>query len=173
MDFISLLDETHPHAILYASSMACSGVVIGDIDGDGRPDVFLAGGAGKNALFRNSGAAGELKFEDITAKSPGLDGGTRWATGAAFGDVDGDGDLDLYVCHYDAANALLLNNGGGVFEDVTEAWGCGVIDSSHSASFCDYDRDGDLDLYVLTNRYEDPEGYRGGEGITMEGGRPA
>jgi hypothetical protein len=173
MDFMTSVDESHEHKYLYRSGSAFGGVAIGDVDGDGRPDVFLAGAARRSALFRNTSEAGKLAFAEITDRSPGLDGGDRWEVGAAFGDVDGDGDLDLYVCHYDAPNALYINDGKGKFAEQTAAWGCGVVDASHTASFCDYDRDGDLDLFVLTNRYEDTAGYRGGEGVTVKDGRPA
>ena len=170
--FKTTVDDTHEHRYLYRSGSAFGGVAIGDVDGDGRADVFLAGAAGKSALFRNVTEGGKLAFADITGRSPGLDGGALWQVGASFGDVDGDGDLDLYVCHYDAPNALYINDGRGKFTEQTAAWGAGLVDASHSASFCDYDKDGDLDLFVLTNRYEDTAGYRGGEAVTLRDGRP-
>ena len=92
-------------------------------------------------------------------------------------DVDGDGDLDIYVCNYDSPNELFINqgvDGSGIvqFVDEARAFGVDIVDASHVPAFCDYDRDGDLDLYVLTNRYEDPNGYRGNEAYTMVNGRP-
>ncbi len=172
LDFTSIVDDTHPNRLLYLATLACGGVAIGDVDGDGRPDVFLAGGAGPNKLFRNVAPPGEIRFEDITARSPGLDGADLWAGGATLGDVDADGDLDLYLCHFDAPNALFLNDGAGHFEEQGVPWGCALTDASHSAAFCDYDRDGDLDLYVLTNRYEDEAGYRGAEALASRNGKP-
>ena len=71
------------------------GVTVGDIDNDGHPDLFLTRWR-SYALFRNKG---DGTFEDITDKA-GLGGDRDWPTSAAFADLDGDGDLDLYVCHY-------------------------------------------------------------------------
>ena len=77
-------------------------------------------------------------------------------------DVDNDGDLDLYVCNYDAPNQLFINltaaDGRVRFEECATAANIAISDASHFASFCDYDNDGDLDFYLLTNRYEDPKG---------------
>ena len=71
------------------------GVAVGDFDNDGRPDLFITRWR-SYALYRNRG---DGTFEDVTARA-GLDGDRDWPTSAAFADLDGDGDLDLYVCHY-------------------------------------------------------------------------
>ena len=71
------------------------GVTVGDVDNDGHPDLFITRWQ-SYALFRNRG---DGTFEDMTKKA-GLAGDRDWPTSAAFADLDGDGDLDLYVCHY-------------------------------------------------------------------------
>ncbi len=76
---------------------------------------------------------------------------TTWGSGATFSDVNNDGRLDLYVCGYDSPNRLFLNLGDR-FVDHTEASGLGFSGASVVMTFCDYDRDGDLDAYLLTNR---------------------
>ncbi|MEC9055982.1 MAG: VCBS repeat-containing protein, partial [Verrucomicrobiota bacterium] len=156
--FQNMIDTTHPLKRLYHSGFVCGGVAIGDIDGDGLPDLFLASGPGKNKLYRQTGEP--FQFEDITVAA-GVDGGDDWGTGAAMADLDNDGDLDIYVCNYDSPNALYLNNGAGEFSEVAERFGLARVDACLLPTFCDYDQDGDLDVFLLTNRY-----YR-------EGGRPA
>ena len=99
-----------------------------------------------------------MRFEDVS-ESAGIRGGDAWAVGCAFADVDNDGDSDLYVCNYLSPNQLFLNNGNGTFAEVAATWGVDFSDASHTPSFCDYDGDGDLDLYVLTNRWYRPEGF--------------
>ena len=152
---INKMNVDHPMSYLYHSGMTTGGVVTADFDGDGKPDVFFAGTTGPNVLYRN---AGGLKFEDTTAKSAGLDGGDAWTAGASAADVDGDGDLDLYLCNYMKPNQLFLNDGKGVFTELKGAAGMDAVDCSHSAYFADADGDGDLDMYLLTNRIEDPNG---------------
>src|SRR5207302_5826339 len=88
-----------------------AGVAFGDIDGDGRVDVFLAKTQGCSALYRN---LGNWKFEDIT-KSAGVGACDRHSSGAAFADVDGNGTLDLILLATTGPNALFLNDGHGHF----------------------------------------------------------
>jgi hypothetical protein len=139
-----------------------SGCALLDYDGDGDLDVFAiqgvaigarAGGARpppkRQRLFRNrlrdaGGARGALRFEDATAEA-GLDG-AGCGMGCAVGDIDNDGDPDLYVTRFGAN--VLYENEGGVFRDVTAAAGAGDPGFGAGAAFLDYDRDGDLDLYV-------------------------
>ncbi len=162
VDFVSRLLPDHEFAYLYHSGMTCSGLAAGDVDGDGRPDLFLANGPGANALYLQSGEG--IHFEDVTQQAcESLDGGDNWTSGVAMADVDNDGDLDLYVCNYDAANSLFINLGPGEgkrvrFKEMAEPAGVAVKDASHVAAFSDYDNDGDLDFYLLTNRLEDPNG---------------
>ena len=130
----------------------CGGGALLDADGDGDLDADLvqsgslpAAPASRpgNRLFLNDG---EGRFTDVTAASGADDRG--YGMGAACGDVDGDGDVELYVTNV-GPNALLRNLGGGRFEDVTAAAGVGDDGFGSSAAFVDYDLDGHLDLITL------------------------
>ena len=122
-----------------------SGVAAGDVDGDGWCDLYFCALDGPNKLFRNRGA---WKFEDITSSAnvalTDLD-----ASGAAFGDLDGDGDLDLIVNSWVAGTHVLFNDGKGHFTLAT------VMNKNRagtSMALADIDGDGDLDLYVANYR---------------------
>ena len=124
-----------------------SGVAVGDYDGDGLPDVYIARVAEPGVLYRN---LGDWRFEDVTeATGTALAG--RHATGAAFVDIDGDEDLDLLVTALGEPN-ILLRNDGGTFSDVSAASGFTLSRASRSFSLADVDGDGDLDLYVANNK---------------------
>ncbi len=122
------------------------GIAVGDYDRDGWPDLYFSGGsAGQGALYRN--LSGE-RFEELAAEAgvalPGVE-----AAGALFADYDGDGWLDLFVTGVNESPSTLLRNlGNGHFADVTTASGLAGLNNSFSATFADYDRDGDLDLYI-------------------------
>ncbi|MBK8479117.1 MAG: VCBS repeat-containing protein [Opitutaceae bacterium] len=153
--------------IVYGAS-GC-GVAIADYDGDGRPDVFTVAKTGRCRLFRN---LGNWKFEDVTDRA-GLPGGAagwadkvkgllgsgdpladspeNWKQGTTFADVNNDGRLDLYVCRFGAPNWLFINQGDGTFKEEAAARGLALVDGSCVGAFCDYDRDGWLDVYVQTN----------------------
>ncbi|MCC7396247.1 MAG: VCBS repeat-containing protein [Planctomycetes bacterium] len=126
-----------------------AGLAVGDYDGDGLVDLYLVSQDGPNRLYRQRAA---LRFEDVTDAAGGLGGGDAWGTGATFVDIDGDGDLDLYVCNLHAKNLLYENQGNGSFRENAAAYGLDLVAASMMASFADYDRDGKLDLYLLTNR---------------------
>jgi hypothetical protein len=147
----------------FETSSIGTGVAIGDYDGDGRPDIFVVSKTESCRLFRN---LGNWKFEDVTEKAgvgdkaaPGV-----WKQGATFVDINNDGLLDIYVCRRDAPNLLFINQGDGTFKEMAHAYGLDITDSSVMAAFCDYDRDGWLDVYVATNMLNiatHPNGQRG------------
>jgi len=124
-----------------------SGVAIGDVDGDGLPDIYLCGLDGPNALFRNLGG---WRFEDITA-SAGVACPEDFSTGAALVDIDGDGDNDLLVNAVGTGTRLFLNNGHGRFEEKKDS---GLLRrfGATSLALADVDGDQDLDLYVANYR---------------------
>ncbi|MEP4076342.1 FG-GAP-like repeat-containing protein [Haloferula sp.] len=159
---VTQMDVDHPMSYLYNWGATCGGVAVGDFDGDGLPDLFFAGSTDANRLYRQ---VGDFKFEDITASAgDGLDGGDRWSAGVTAADINGDGRLDLYINNYMRPNQLFLNLGKGSegepvrFRECAKEAGLDVVDSSHIGAFADYDGDGFLDLYLLTNRIVDPEG---------------
>ncbi|NKI26118.1 VCBS repeat-containing protein [Arenibacter sp. 6A1] len=129
------------------------GVAIGDINGDGLPDIFFSGNQVKNKLYLNEG---NLKFKDISASS-GIEGNSSWNTGAVMGDVNGDGLLDIYVCAvvgingFYGHNELFINNGDNTFTESSKKYGLDFENFSSTAAFIDYDMDGDLDLYLLNH----------------------
>jgi hypothetical protein len=140
-----------------------TGVAIGDYDNDGRPDIFVVSKTDSCRLFRN---LGNWKFEDVTEKAGVGDKGEAagiWKQGATFVDVNNDGLLDIYVCRFNAPNLLYINQGDGTFKEMAHAYGLDVKDASVMAAFCDYDRDGWLDVFILTNlldSVEHPNGQR-------------
>ncbi|HMO64871.1 MAG TPA: CRTAC1 family protein, partial [Verrucomicrobiota bacterium] len=121
-----------------------SGLAAADVDGDGLPDLFFAGKTGGSALFKNLGG---WRFTNLTGLA-GVALTNLLATGAVFGDVNGDGRPDLFVTSFNGPDALLLNLGGGRFTNVTAAAGVASPGGSTSAAFADLDGDGHLDLYV-------------------------
>ena len=160
LDFINPLLDDHPRNYLYPFGYACGGVSIGDLDNDGLPDIFCVGGPEANGLFlQKAGAPGQLAFErfaDVKAK-----GGYAWGTGAALVDIDGDDDLDIYVCNYDSPNQLYINRstpGEPRFTEEAVAYGLAIRDASVMSTFADVDNDGDLDVYIACNRYVPPNG---------------
>lgn len=129
-----------------------SGIAIGDVDGDGLADIFVANKCRPSQLFRQ---VAPFRFTDVTATAgvagPAAAGGKGWKTGATFADVDGDGDLDLYVCRFNAPNLLYLNDGHGRFMERGHEAGLDLVSGSVVGTFEDYDRDGHLDVFVVTN----------------------
>ncbi|HIL70142.1 MAG TPA: hypothetical protein EYG38_09880, partial [Verrucomicrobia bacterium] len=134
--------------ILMTDQYSGSGVCIGDIDGDDLPDIYFTNYNQGNRLYRNLGG---FRFQDIT-NTAGVGGDGRWSAGPCFIDIDNDGDLDLYVCVYRKGNLLYINNGKGKFTESADQYNLGFKGAGVMAAFADYDRDGDLDVYLLTHR---------------------
>ena len=131
------------------------GVAVGDINNDGWMDLYFTANQTSNTLYLNNG---DMTFTDIT-ESAGVAGQQAWSTGVAMADVNQDGFIDIYVSNSgdikgdSRANELFLNNGDNTFTEVAEQWGVADQGLSTHGVFFDYDRDGDLDLYVLNNSY--------------------
>jgi len=126
------------------------GVAVGDIDGDGLPDLYFTSNLGPNKLYRNRG---NYTFEDITGKA-GVADPDAWKTGVTMADVNGDGKVDIYVSGADylglhGRNVLYINNGDGTFTDRAKEYGLDHVGYNTQALFFDYDGDGDIDMYLL------------------------
>lgn len=129
------------------------GVAIGDVNNDGLSDVYLTANMGPNKLYLNKG---NLVFEDISA-SAGVEGNKPWSTGVLMVDVNQDGLLDIYVSNAgnmdgeNHNNDLYINNGDLTFSEQAKDFNLAETGFSTHASFFDYDKDGDLDAYILNN----------------------
>ena len=154
IDFSFFWDPPDKYKWLFDGSLG-GGVALADYDSDGRVDIFLTRAFGGSRLYRN---LGDFRFDDVTEKAGIQDDGS-WGMGATFADIENDGDLDLFVCSYDAPNRLFINQGDGTFIENAKEAGLAFSGSSTQMAFADYDLDGDLDAYLLTWRYINPETY--------------
>jgi hypothetical protein len=132
------------------------GVAIGDINNDGWADVYLTANQKPNQLFLNKGG---FTFENIS-ESAGIGGNRAWSTGVTMVDINADGYLDIYVCNSgdvsgdSKQNELFINQKDNTFKEEAAAYGLADKGFSTHASFFDYDKDGDLDVYLLNNSYQ-------------------
>ena len=153
-----LADTRELNVFTYRNYYNGGGVALGDLSGDGLPELLFTSNLGENRLYLNEG---EFRFRDVTEVA-GVAGKGSWATGVTFADVNGDGLLDIYVCYAGnaagerRANELYIHRGlnaDGVptFAEMAAAYGIADEGYSTHAAFFDYDRDGYLDLYVVNN----------------------
>jgi len=129
------------------------GVAIGDVNNDGLPDIYLTANMGPNKLYLNQG---DLSFKDISSTA-GIEGTKPWSTGVVMADVNSDGLLDIYVCNAGKKegnsqdNELFINNGDLTFTEMADKYNLAKSGFTIHATFFDYDKDGDLDAYIVNN----------------------
>ena len=134
-------------------------IIVADVDGDGRLDIYFMNQLSRSELWRNKGGG---LFEDITDRA-GVAIEKPVGIGASFADIDNDGDPDLFVTTIRGGNLMFENDGRGKFTDITEKAGVGYTGHSSGALFFDYDRDGLVDLLVSNvGEYTTDEQGRGG-----------
>ena len=162
IDFKNQLTDSETHNIInYLYYYNGGGVAIGDIDNDGLQDIYFTGNQVPNKLYRNKG---NFEFEDITEKA-GVAGKSDWNTGVTMVDVNGDGFLDIYVCAVvglmdsKGHNELFINQKNGTFKEESAKYHLGFQNYSTSATFFDYDLDGDLDCYLLNHSIHNEDSF--------------
>jgi enediyne biosynthesis protein E4 len=159
IDFQNVLNENDTLNILTLEYIYNGGgVAISDFNNDGLSDVFLTGNIVPNKLYLNKG---DFEFEDVS-EAAGIGATDKWKSSVAVADINGDGWKDIYVCATilpDSAsreNMLFIHkgldaDGKPVFEDQASAYGVNYAGHSSGAAFLDFDNDGDLDLFIITN----------------------
>lgn len=146
---------------IYRNFYNGGGVALGDINNDGLVDIYFTGNMVDNKLYLNKG---NWQFEDITEKA-GVACPNVWSSGATFADVNNDGLLDLYVCKAgkpegsNRHNELFINQGDLTFTESAKACGLAIEGLSVHSAFFDYDKDGDLDVYILNNSLRSIGGF--------------
>jgi hypothetical protein len=159
--FINRVEDTpEMNVFTYRNFYNGGGVAVGDLNGDGLPEVMLTSNLHGNRLYLNKG---HFQFQDITDEA-GVGGKGYWATGVTMADVNGDGLLDIYVCYAGnipgkrRANELYINqgldkNGVPTFKEMAAEYGLADEGYSTQAAFFDYDHDGKLDMFLINNSF--------------------
>src|SRR6185295_18747566 len=161
IEFINAVQENDKYNVLdYMNIYTGAGVAAGDINNDGLVDLYFSGNEHSGKLYINKG---DFKFEDVTDKA-GITT-DRWCTGVSMVDINQDGWLDIYICvagspkFGNTANLLYVNQHNGTFKEEAEKYGIADTRLTMNASFFDYDRDGDVDLFLITNPADDRVSY--------------
>ncbi len=161
---LTYTEEFNPYT--YRNFYNGGGVALGDINNDGLIDIYFTGNQVENKLYLNKG---NWKFEDITLAA-GVSCPDVWSSGANFVDINSDGFLDLYVCKAGKPeggirhNELFINNGDVTFTESSAEYGLNITGLGIHSAFFDYDRDGDLDCYLLNNSMRSVAGFNLDEG---------
>ena len=157
----SITQNAKYSAMTYNYFLNGGGVAVGDFNNDQKPDLFFTANQKSDRLYINQG---DFRFEEVSEKA-GVEGwenggNKSWSTGVTTVDINNDGWLDLYVSksgpYPEAAikqNLLYINNQDGTFSEKAKEYGINDPGFSTQATFFDYDRDGDLDLYVMNHSY--------------------
>lgn len=160
VDFQNIINEgLNTNVLMYEYFYNGGGVAVGDLNGDKLEDLYFTANMSDNKLYLNRG---NMKFEDITLPSGASGRSGPWKTGVTLADVNGDGRLDMFICHSGnlppekKTNELFINQGNNaqgipIFLDKTSEYGLNSPTSSTNAYFFDYDLDGDLDLFLLNH----------------------
>ncbi len=155
VNFINRIQESPSlNHWLWDSMYNGGGVAIGDVNNDGLPDIYFTSNYQPDALYINKG---DMVFEDVSEKSNvSKIGLLKVSSGVTMIDINNDGHLDIYVSKFgysetpaEKRNQLLINNGDGTFKEMAKAYGIDNGGYTIQSTFFDYDKDGDLDLYVL------------------------
>ncbi|WP_420150048.1 VCBS repeat-containing protein [Spirosoma sp.] len=160
----NLTEGLNTNVLMYEYFYNGGGVAVGDLNGDGLEDLYFSGNMVPNQLYLNRSTLGKggLKFTDVTAAAGVAGREGPWKTGVSMADVNGDGRLDLFVAYSGSLPPnkripqLFINNGPdaqGVphFSEQTDEWGLSKPGQTTQGTFFDYDRDGDLDLFLLNH----------------------
>ncbi|MDW3649012.1 MAG: VCBS repeat-containing protein [Bacteroidia bacterium] len=160
-----VLESDSMNIIQYLYFYNGGGVAIGDINNDGLPDIYFSSNQHSNKLYLNKG---NLQFEDITEAAV-VGGSGNWSTGVSMVDINADGWLDIYLCQVGdykslrGKNQLFINQGlkeGPQFVEQAAEYGLNHEGFSTQAAWLDYDKDGDLDMYLLSHSVHSTESYR-------------
>lgn len=158
VDFNNALnDEGHINIFIWNFMYSGAGIAIGDVNNDGLPDLYFGGNQVPDRLYLNKG---NFQFEDISERAGIQD--QYWTTGVTMADVNADGLLDIYVCRNSPTtnytvnkNKLFINKGDLTFTEEAERYGIDDSGLSIQASFFDADLDGDLDMYLLNQPFDE------------------
>lgn len=162
VDFVNDVNLTDTFNILdYLYYYNGGGVAVGDLDGDGLPDIYFTANRGSNKLYRNKGG---MIFEDVTMQA-GVQGQGNWKTGVTLADINADGLLDIYLCavggykSLEGRNQLFINKGNMKFSEEAALYELDIEGFNTQASFFDYDKDGDLDMFLVNHSVHSVESY--------------
>jgi hypothetical protein len=157
----NIVDNAKYNIVNYLYYYNGAGVAVGDINNDMLPDIYFVSNRGENKLYLNQGG---LKFKDIT-NTAGVKGASDWNTGVTMVDLNNDGLLDIYVCavtgllNFKGHNELFINNGDGTFTEKSKEFGLDFKGYATQAYFFDYDKDGDLDTYIVNHAIHTKESH--------------